>query len=159
MVAFDSLEDLFWKELHRKSRAESITWFVACPVDSHFFNCQGTLPKRLASVPQETKLSKKCNSPRMSTSWYKYTYKWYDILNVKIQLLSWIFWVKDMLVSSFNLLDSKAFKLTNGAYAATRMNSIGDLGCYGSWRCSNWHIEFPYEFTWGCLKKAEMWLL
>ena len=34
-----------------------------------------------------------------------------------------------MLVSSFNLLDSKAFKLTNGAYAATRMNSIGDLGC------------------------------
>ena len=39
-----------------------------------------------------------------------------------------------MLVSSFNLLDSKAFKLTNGAYAATRMNSIGDLGCYGSYR-------------------------
>lgn len=36
-----------------------------------------------------------------------------------------------MLVSSFNLLDSKAFKLTKGAYAATRMNSIGDLGCYG----------------------------
>ena len=48
-----------------------------------------------------------------------------------------------MLVSSFSVFDSRAFKLTRGAYAATRTNSMGDrmkpniTGCYSGLLCRN----------------------